>query len=209
MAATPPFGAFVFQTRGGRSDADNPPLPGMDEDERQFLELLNITPRHQAGFLAYYHPENKKYPCLAAANAACVKKSTIRTWRHKEWWAKMYQRYVAGSTMDFHMALASAAPDIAQGLIDVAKGTNIEDRTANARVRAAEVYAKTAAAGQVPLLNTKPELNINNSTTNNLTIHGVLDHDKIRDLGRSDPAAILEMVHTGNIPEEYHLKKQG
>ena len=200
---------FVVQQRGHPSFADNPDIPEItDPDELAFMARLKIYPRHQAGFLAYYDPENVGSPLKSAAEAASVGRATIAAWKHKPWWKALYERHVAKSAMDFHMRLSASSKDIADGMLTVARGDDKTDRTANARVRVGEVYARIAAPGAVPLLNTKPDVNINNTTNNNLIVQGVLDHSKILAVGRTNPAAILEMARTSTIPDEYRLKNE-
>ncbi len=89
-------------------------------------------------------------------------------WRRQDWWKQMVCDNMRDSQETFLAILSKNAPALANGMVDVAKGTHKDDRTASARVNAAKVFME---AGTEPIINRRPQVQITHNTqTNVLTL---------------------------------------
>ncbi len=127
-----------------------------------------------------------------ACRIAGICEKTLWTWRKQPWWDAAMDEFIRRNQDRFMARLAKNSVKIADGLINVAAGKDKEDKTANARVQAAKVYAEM---GDKPLINRRHDVKIQNTTIN----AGVLNIDKVRELGRDK---ILEIVSGSVAPPQ-------
>lgn len=130
---------------------------------------------------------------LEAEGFSKVNERTIRGWMHLPWWIQEVDRMITEGQNVFALELAENGLEIAKGMLAVAKGTDKTDKTANARVQAGKVFSEI---GKSPLINRRPQLNIQNNTLiNNIPVGESMMKGWTQD-------QLNEYARTGRKPEE-------
>ncbi len=140
-----------------------------------------VPPRMLRTFEAYVETSNYKQ----AARIGGVDISSIKRWRHGPIWRALSQDFLRRHQEDMAIRLAARVDVLADGVIEVADGTDKKDSTANARVQAGRLFLE---AGDDPMINRRPNVQIQHNTFNT---QGALDINKVRELSREE---ILEIV---------------
>ena len=169
----------------------------MSDDSTQILTLPSGTPvkyRHQRAMELWYETgDSHKAEAALAKEGITLSASYIRDLMCQPWWKEGLRRILTEAQSKYTVILAKNAETIADGLVEVAKGTDKTDKTANARVQAA---GKFMEMGSDPLINRRPQVAITHNTQTNVLN---LDPDKYKDLSKDE---LLEFARTGKMPEE-------
>lgn len=96
-----------------------------------------------------------------AARAGGVAPSTIFRWRHQMWWRTLIEQHLRFHQERFAAKIAAHADEVADGLLEVARGDDKSDKTASARIQAAKVFAEL---GRDPLVDRRARVSITNQT---------------------------------------------
>lgn len=135
---------------------------------------------------------------MDAARAAGVARDTIRRWRYSKWWQVLMQQYLREHQEKLVVRLSQKVDVIADGLISVSEGDEKFVKSANAVVQAVKVFAEI---GEEPLINRRPNVQIQNNTFNN---QGIMNFEKVVALSRlpGGREKILEIVSGNASPAE-------
>ncbi len=137
----------------------------MSDDSTQILTLPSGTPvkyRHQRAMELWYETgDSHKAEAALAKEGITLSASYIRDLMCQPWWKEGLRRMLAEAQAKFTVIIAENAPAIAEGLVGVSKGVDKTDKTANARVRAAEVFS---TMGPDPLIRRGPQVQITHNT---------------------------------------------
>ena len=118
---------------------------------------------------------------------------TLTRMKRKSWWKELDRVFVEDGLRDFQKDLIANRGVILEGALAVARGTDENDKTANARVQMAKALME---GGSNPFINRKPNIQITHNTQNN-TLN--LDPEKFRKMSRTE---LFEFARTGKRPQE-------
>jgi hypothetical protein len=162
----------------------------MDEGGLPVINGHQITVFEWNGFKAYVDAMGNK---SQASRALGVTRQNFYRWEVEPWWKWLCDRYIVAEQRRTHVAIARKMHMAADTLYDVMANTSPNDRTAGARVNAAQTVLKV---GNDPLIKVSPSLQINQNIINN---HGTINVNKLKELS---PDKLHEIAETLEIPVE-------
>lgn len=180
-----------------------PPGHEIADEDWAVIERMGIQPRQLVAFTLVGQGVDPK----EAARSVGVSFRALQRWMTTSWWDKLYRMWLEPHMHDFHMELVKRKETFITAMEEIASGQRSDDKSANAAIRAVEIFSRMAPAGMTPLINSSSHVNISNNTQVN-NFNGGLDRDKLLELARRDPSAILEMQKSG-VPPEYRVVEEG
>ena len=162
----------------------------LDEGGLPVINGHQVTLFEWTCFKAYVDAMGNK---LAASKALGVTRQNFYRFEVEPWWKWLCDRYIVSEQRRTHIAIARKMHMAADTLEDVMANTSPNDRTAGARVQAAQTVLKV---GNDPLIKVSPSLQINQNIINN---HGTINVNKLKLLS---PDKLHEIAETLEIPVE-------
>ena len=143
-----------------------------------------------AAFEAYLMAGGGRGAVAAAAHAAEVSASTIRTWRRSPWWEELFARHVADRQQDLHAGLVSLVDDAIEAGRKILTGELDAEKSGKYATSIASIINMLTKVGQKPLQDTRSVTNVDARTVNNSgTIN--ISRERIEKLGSDDLLKVI------------------
>jgi len=132
-----------------------------------------------------------------------VKHRGIGLWKRHPWWKALANEYLEEKQTAFKQFLAEHAEQIGASYLEVLTGKDKGDKTANARVRAVELFL---LVGDDPLIKKTPKF-VNQTNIQNNTLN--ISSDELRrKLGGMTQDQMIEYNRTGQLPQGMEAEPQ-